>query len=42
MLEWARHHELSRLVTDHLINVLRRVDQETLRRESAKLREKRS
>lgn len=38
MVEWARHHDLTRQVTDHLINVLRRVDQETLRREAVKIK----
>lgn len=39
MLAWAEHHNLEREVTDHLINVLRVVDAETLRRAAARARE---
>lgn len=39
MLEWARHHELDREVTEHLITVLRIIDAETLRRAAERSKE---
>lgn len=40
MIEWCRHHDLRRDITDHLIAVLRFVDNETLLREAAKAKSK--
>lgn len=40
MLEWASYHELGRTETDLMINILRRVDAETMRRQAETQRTK--
>lgn len=40
MLEWCRHHNLRRDVSNHLINVLRLVDADTLRKAAERAKAK--